>query len=175
MPGHFRNGYSNGQQALNSVQVQEGFCHVLVMAGRLMINSCALSCLLINRPSAKAPFFMCIFVHFPAAFPPLRPLARIVSINCLLPDALYPDHTVFHGFPTASGPDKKITGPGSTVHRVRPCIPPPQKRSRGIIRDSFPYLSICFNCPSASPSIQNPSAFPLIRTSSIATARRWYA
>ena len=64
MPGHFRNGYSNGQQALNSVQVQEGFCHVLVMAGRLMINSCALSCLLINRPSAKAPFFMCIFVHF---------------------------------------------------------------------------------------------------------------
>lgn len=119
--------------------------------------------------------FMCAFLCILCNFPPLRPLARIVSINCLLPDALYPDHTVFHGFPTASGPDKKITGPGSTVHRVRPCIPPPQKRSRGIIRDSFPYLSICFNCPSASPSIQNPSAFPLIRTSSIATARRWYA
>ena len=57
-------------------------------------------------------------------FPPLRAPARIVSINCLLPDALYPDHTVFHGFPTASEPDKKITGPGSAVHRARPYISP---------------------------------------------------
>lgn len=42
-------------------------------------------------------------------FSPLRAPARVVSLNCLLPDAPSARSHVFHGFPTASGPDKKIT------------------------------------------------------------------
>ena len=140
---------------------------------------------------------MCKFLQFLAVHSLFRSFP-----DRLLPRMPYiPDHTAFHGFLTASGPDKtdhrprhpppeggqgqQTPGSGQRLYRQndgfdRFCTAKHSGFLRfpaapGSIQDSFPYLSICFSFPSASPSIQNPSAFPLIRTSSIATARRWYA